>query len=92
MGHELTRHRHLLGIGRIGECDRAIADDDVANVASDRQYRATDVLAENGGQLERKSFCRLPERIFQSIGFTLVATAAISTSSAPMTGSATFSS
>src|ERR1700685_614508 len=44
------------------------------------------------GSFNGKSFCRAPDRIFQSMGFTLVAEIATSTKSAPIVGSGTLSS
>src|SRR5664279_4870483 len=44
------------------------------------------------GNVSGKSFCLAPERIFQSIGFTLAATAAINTASPLTCGSGTLSS
>ncbi len=46
-------------------------------------------LPRMAGKVSGKSFCRAPERTFQSMGFTLVAAASTRTESPPTTGSGT---
>src|ERR1700686_4417415 len=92
MGHARIVHCHQLGIGRIGKCKNAVAGLEVLHIGATARTMPLTSRPRITGNDNGKSFCRIPERTFQSIGLTLAAAAAISTVLPLICGSGTLSS
>ena len=88
-GRQRHRDDDEPGIGGVGQRDDRVARRTSPTSRPTVRTMPLTSLPRIAGSARGKSFCRAPERIFQSIVFTLVATASIMTASGAMTGSGT---